>query len=126
MKTATKNQLFESGDVVVNALPSNPLRSRVVSGSLILLAGSGLVGAANLIYNVAVARMLGPAGFGHVAAVYTLLMLMSAVTLAFQIVCAKLVAKHESSFEKAAVYSGLRRPAVDSGAERSLFVPERS
>jgi O-antigen/teichoic acid export membrane protein len=111
MKPATRHQLVESGYVVANALPANPLRSRVVSGSLIMLAGSGLVGAANLVYNVAVARMLGPAGFGHAAAVYTLLMLMSAVTLAFQIVCAKLVAKHESPLEKTAVYSGLHERA---------------
>jgi O-antigen/teichoic acid export membrane protein len=122
MKTATKNQLVESGYVVVNALPPNPLRSRVLSGSLIMLAGSGLVGAANLVYNVATARMLGPAGFGHAAAVYTLLMLMSAVTLAFQIVCAKLVAKHQTDPEKAAVYSGLHRRAWRYGIGIGLLL----
>jgi O-antigen/teichoic acid export membrane protein len=87
------------------------LRSMVVGGSLLLLAGSGLVGAANLFYNIAVARLLGPVGFGHAAAVYTLLMLMSAVTLAFQIVCAKLVANHDDPAEKAATYAGLHRRA---------------
>jgi O-antigen/teichoic acid export membrane protein len=122
MKPGTKSQLFESGDVVVNALPANPLRSRVLSGSLILLAGSSLVGGANLIYNVAVARLLGPAGFGHAAAVYTLLMLMSAVTLAFQIVCAKLVAKHETSEEKSAIYSGLHRRAWRYGVGIGLLL----
>jgi hypothetical protein len=122
MKPATKNQLFESGEVVVNALPANPLRSRVLSGSLILLAGSSLVGGANLIYNVAVARLLGPTGFGHAAAVYTLLMLMSAVTLAFQIVCAKLVAKHETSAEKSAIYSNLHHRAWRYGIGIGLLL----
>lgn len=83
----------------------------MVSGSIVLLAGSGLVGFANLAYNVSIARLLGPVGFAHATAVYTMLMLLSAVTLAFQIVCAKLVANHESSAEKAAVYHGLHRSA---------------
>jgi O-antigen/teichoic acid export membrane protein len=91
--------------------PSSSARARIVSGSLILLAGSGLVGVANLVYNIAVARMLGPTGFGQATAVYTLLMLMSAVTLSFQIVCAKLVANHEAPSEKGAVYKGLHRKA---------------
>jgi O-antigen/teichoic acid export membrane protein len=91
--------------------PSSSARSRIVSGSLILLAGSGLVGVANLVYNVAVARLLGPDGFGQATAVYTLLMLMSAVTLSFQIVCAKLVANHELLSEKGAVYKGLHAKA---------------
>jgi O-antigen/teichoic acid export membrane protein len=60
-----------------------------------MLAGSGLVGVANLVYNVVTARMLGPTGFAHVTAVYTLLMLASAITLSFQAVCAKYVASHE-------------------------------
>ncbi len=91
--------------------PKQALWTKILSGSLTLLAGSGLVGAMNLVYNLAIARMLGPVGFGHATAVYTLLMLMSAVTLSFQIVCAKLVAGHDSVTEKAAVYSGLHRRA---------------
>ena len=39
------------------------------------------------------ARLLGPAGFAHATAVYTILMLMSAITLSFQVVCAKYVAE---------------------------------
>jgi O-antigen/teichoic acid export membrane protein len=88
-----------------------PARSKIVSGSLTLLAGSGVVGLANLIYNLAVAHMLGPSGFADASAVYTLLMLTSAITLAFQIVCAKLVANHQTSSEKASVYFSLHRKA---------------
>ncbi|HKS72474.1 MAG TPA: oligosaccharide flippase family protein [Terriglobales bacterium] len=95
--------------------PSSSAHARIVSGSLILLAGSGLVGVANLVYNIAVARMLGPTGFGQATAVYTLLMLMSAVTLSFQIVCAKLVANHEALSDKGAVYKGLHRKAWGIG-----------
>ena len=106
-----KSPLLEE-DVLSVAMPSKrPLWTKILSGSLTLLAGSGLVGVMNLVYNLAIARLLGPSGFGHATAVYTLLMLMSAVTLSFQIVCAKLVAGHESSEEKAAVYSGLHQRA---------------
>ncbi|MGC2497526.1 MAG: hypothetical protein WA374_07275, partial [Acidobacteriaceae bacterium] len=52
------------------------LHSRLVSGSFVLLAGSGFATATNLAYNIAVARFLGPAGFGHATAVYTLLILI--------------------------------------------------
>ncbi|HXZ79881.1 MAG TPA: hypothetical protein VEG30_08130 [Terriglobales bacterium] len=92
------------------------LRSRVVTGSLILLASSGLVSLMNLAYNIGVARLLGPVGFGHATAVYTLLMLVSALTLSFQILCAKLTANHASSEEKAAVYFGLHGRAWRLGA----------
>ncbi|HXJ85866.1 MAG TPA: oligosaccharide flippase family protein [Candidatus Binatia bacterium] len=83
------------------------LRQKLLGGSLTLLAGSGLVGVANLVYNVVTARMLGPAGFAHVTAVYTLLMLASAITLSFQAVCAKYVASHETIADKATIFSSL-------------------
>src|ERR1700756_1740803 len=92
-----------------NASPSQAkaLRQKLLGGSLTLLAGSGLVGVANLVYNVITARMLGPTGFSHVTAVYTLLMLASAITLSFQVVCAKYVASHESAREKTGIYASL-------------------
>ena len=36
------------------------VKSKLLGGSLTLLAGSGLVGVTNLVYNVATARLLGP------------------------------------------------------------------
>ena len=47
------------------------LQARIITGSVILLSGSGLTTAINLAYNIAVARFLGPKGFGHATAVYT-------------------------------------------------------
>lgn len=87
------------------------LRHKLLGGSLTLLAGSGLVGVTNLVYNVVTARMLGPTGFAHATAVYTLLMLASAITLSFQVVCAKYVASHETDAEKAAIFSRLHMQA---------------
>ena len=52
-------------------------KSQLLGGSLTLLAGSGLVGVTNLVYNVVTARLLGPTGFAHATAVYTILMLLS-------------------------------------------------
>src|SRR5579863_3960571 len=66
--------------------PAKTLKSQLLGGRLTLLAGSGLVGVTNLLYNVVTARLLGPTGFAHATAVYTILMLLSCITLAFQVV----------------------------------------
>src|SRR5262245_51992463 len=86
-------------------------RSLVLSGSLIMLLGTVMVSAVNFGYNVAMARLLGPAAFGHVSAVGTLLMLLSALSLSFQLVCAKFVARNEGAFGKDLVYRRLMRRA---------------
>ena len=81
---------------------SKTLQARILSGSFVLLLGSGLAAAINFAYNVAVARFLGPTAFGHATAVYTLLTIMSAVTLSFQIVPAKVVAQQSTPEGKSA------------------------
>jgi O-antigen/teichoic acid export membrane protein len=91
------------------------LRTRMLRGSAILLGSTGLVSASNLLYNIAIARGLGPAGFGHATAIYTLLMLLSAVTLAFQLVCSKLVAKTSDLAGKVAIYRHLLRSSWQVG-----------
>jgi O-antigen/teichoic acid export membrane protein len=91
------------------------LRNRMLRGSAILLFSTGLVSATNLLYNIAIARGLGAAGFGHATAIYTLLMLLSAVTLAYQLVCSKLVAKSETMDGKVAIYKDLLRRSWQTG-----------
>jgi O-antigen/teichoic acid export membrane protein/transposase len=83
------------------------LRARVLSGSMIMLVSSAVVGATNLIYNIGIARFLGASEFGQATAIYTLLMLLSSITLAFQLVCSKFVAKNADMAGKAAVYKSL-------------------
>ena len=85
------------------------LQARIVSGSVILLSGTGLTTAINLAYNVAVARFLGPKGYGHTTVVYTILTLISAVTLSFQIISSKMVAQQTTAAGKAAVYREFHR-----------------
>jgi O-antigen/teichoic acid export membrane protein len=84
-------------------------RAAVLSGSIIMLLGTVLVSALNFGYNVAMARMMGPAAFGHVTAAVTMLMLASAVTLSFQLVCAKFVARNETAGAKQNIYRSLLR-----------------
>lgn len=97
-------------------------QAQILGGSIVMLIGSGLVSALNFGYNVAVARMLGPAAFGHAAAAVTLLMLVSAITLAFQLVCAKFIAKNETDGQKSAVYRSLRRRAWLAGMALGSFL----
>jgi len=91
------------------------LQARIVSGSVILLSGTGLTTAVNLAYNIAIARFLGPQGFGHATAVYTILTLLSAVTLSFQIISAKVVAQQGPVEGKSAAYRGFHRSAWGCG-----------
>jgi O-antigen/teichoic acid export membrane protein len=102
---------------VVNGLTpkTTTLQARIVSGSVVLLSGSGLTTAINLAYNIVVARFLGPKGFGQATVVYTILTLISAVTLSFQIICAKMVVQQTSPEGKAAVYRGFHRGAWACG-----------
>ncbi len=88
----------------------------LISGSLIMLIGYGIVSLVNFGYNVVVARLLGPAAFGHVAAMVTMLMLFSAITLAYQLVCAKFVAKNQTAGARSAVYRWLLHRAWMVGA----------
>jgi len=91
------------------------LRRHVLSGSAIMLVSSVFVGGMNLIYNFVVAHQLGADQFGHASVVYTLLMLLSSITLTFQLVCSKFVARSQSFAEKIAIYHLLHRWAWAAG-----------
>jgi len=99
-----------------------PLQARILSGSAILLSGSGLATAINFAYNIAIARSLGPVGFGHATVVYTLLTMISAVTLSFQIVSAKMVAQQSSPERKSAAYRSLHKGAWTCGIAVGLLL----
>ncbi len=96
--------------------------AKFLGGSIILLIGSVFVSLANFGYNIGVARMLGAADFSHAAAAVTILMLVSAITLAFQLVCTKLVAKEETVEGKASVYQRLRKRAWTIGIGLGVFM----
>jgi O-antigen/teichoic acid export membrane protein len=98
------------------------LQARIVSGSVVLLSGSGLTAAINLTYNLVIARYLGPESFGHATVVYTLLTLLSAVTLSYQIVCSKIVAQQQSEEGKAAAYRMFHRSSWSCGIVVALVL----
>ena len=95
---------------------------RVLGGSVVLLAGLGLVTAINFAYNIAVARYLGPTAFGHTTTVYTLLILVSSVTLSFQILTAKMVAQQRSPEAQSLAYRGLHLRGWAAGILVALFL----
>src|ERR1700675_4437136 len=95
--------------------PTKTLKSQILGGTLTLLAGSGLVGIKNLVSNVVTARLLGPVGFAHATAVYTILMLMSCITLAFQVVSAKYIARSPLAEDRVSVFVSLHRRAWIAG-----------
>ena len=66
-----------------------------------------LVNGFNFAYNVFMARILGPSEFGHINAAITILLIVSSVSLSFQLVCAKFVARNEAFGAKSAVVKSL-------------------
>jgi O-antigen/teichoic acid export membrane protein len=109
---------------VLNGRIYNPksLQAKILSGSVVLLSGSGLTTAINLAYNIVVAQFLGPKGYGHATVVYTLLTVLSALTLSFQIVSTKLVAQQSSIEAMAAVYRAFHKSALACGLLVALFL----
>jgi O-antigen/teichoic acid export membrane protein len=103
------------------------LQAVVLSGSIVMLMNTTIVSTINFVYNVVMARMLGPSRFGHVTASVTLLMLSSAVTLAFQMVCAKFVARNTTPGAKAGVYRSLLSRAwiVSLALSGALFLARK-
>jgi O-antigen/teichoic acid export membrane protein len=123
MPTSNPKEDTSSGERSANTRTSSKnLRQKLLGGSLTMLAGSGLVGVTNLVYNVITARLLGPVGFAHATSVYTLLMLASAITLSFQVVCAKYVASHEAADEKNTIFAGLHLRAWLTGVAIGLLL----
>jgi len=98
------------------------LKSQLLGGVITLLAGSGLVGVTNLAYNVVAARLLGPTGFANATAVYTILMLLSCITLAFQVVCAKYIAKDDSAESRLSIFANLHQRAWIAGLAIGLLL----
>jgi O-antigen/teichoic acid export membrane protein len=98
------------------------LQSRIVSGTMVLLSGSSLATILSLAYNIVIGWYLGPTSFGHATVVYSLLVLLSAVSFAFQIVTAKVVAQQTSAEAKAEVYRYLHRSAIGCGFSVALVL----
>jgi O-antigen/teichoic acid export membrane protein len=126
MSEPTRTDVIELPAEVENSAaepaPKKTLKSQLLGGSLTLLAGSGLVGVTNLVSNVVTARLLGPTGFADATAVYTILMLLSCITLAFQVVCAKYIAKSVSSEDRENVFASLHQRAWIAGIGIGLLL----
>ena len=99
---------------------SKSLQARILTSSFVLLSGSGLATGINFAYNIAVARFLGPKGFGDATAVYTLLTFISAVVFSFQIVSAKVAAQQNTPEGKTAAYRPMHRGAWACGLLAAL------
>ena len=82
---------------------------------MVLLSGSTVATILSLAYNIVIGWFLGPKSFGHATVVYSLLVLLSAISFAFQIVAAKVVAQQPSPETKAEVYLNFHRSALGCG-----------
>jgi O-antigen/teichoic acid export membrane protein len=87
-----------------------------------LLLSTAVVAVTNLLYNILIVRLLGASGFGHASALYTLLMLMTAITLSFQILASKFIARSSETVVREQIYSSLLRRAWQVGLGIALLI----
>jgi O-antigen/teichoic acid export membrane protein len=113
--------------VPVPVRPQQSAQATVLSGSFVMLVAMMLVNVFNFAYNMVMARLLGPAAFGNINAAVTLLLLASCVSLAFQLVCAKFVARNQADSGKAAIVHNLLGKAwiVSLALGAILFLAQR-
>jgi O-antigen/teichoic acid export membrane protein len=106
---------------------TNHTHTAILGGSMIMLLASAGVSGVNFVYNMVMARLLGPTDFGHITVAVTLLMFSSAITLAFQLVCAKFVARNESMAGKKRVIRDLHQKSwlVSSIVAATLVLSSR-
>lgn len=102
-------------------------QATVLSGSVIMLVAMMLVNLFNFSYNVVMARMLGPGAFGHINVAVTLLLMASCISLAFQLVCSKFVARGHADSAKAAIVHKLLGKAwiISLALGALLFVAQK-
>src|SRR5215471_16205626 len=93
----------------ISLVRNNRTHTAILGGSMIMLLASAGVSGLNFVYNMVTARLLGPTDFGHTTVIVTLLMFASAITLAFQLVCAKFVARNPSMAGKKKVICDLHK-----------------
>jgi O-antigen/teichoic acid export membrane protein len=109
-------------EYVARWYPAGGSHAKILNGSITLLIGSVVVSLANFGYNIGVARLLGPSDFSHAAAAVTILMLISALTLAFQLVGTKLIAKADTVERKAGIFQHLMKRAWMVGIGLGAFM----
>lgn len=99
----------------------------VLGGSFIMLLSMVLVNLFNFAYNVFMARVLGPAEFGHINAAVTVLLIASCVSLAFQLVCAKFLVRNATPGGRAWVFHSLLRKSwiASLALGAGLFLAQR-
>ncbi|MDH3706636.1 MAG: oligosaccharide flippase family protein [Acidimicrobiia bacterium] len=85
--------------------------SNLASGAVVLGLATLVASASNYALNVILGRWLGPAAFGEVALMLTLLMLSTVITTSVQLVTAKTVAEAASDGERSAAIVHVRRRA---------------
>ncbi len=96
------------------------LKSRLVAGCAVLLSGSTFATLCSFAYNVVIAHFLGPDNYGQAVAVYTVLTLVSTLTLSYQLLAAKVTAQQDSLGAKCAAYRDLHRQATVCGVAVAL------
>ena len=85
--------------------------NRFVTDSLLMMICITIVNVGNYLYNLILGRWLGPAAFSDLSLIITLMLLVTFITVTFQLTTAKFVAEQRSAAGVASIRTDLSRAA---------------
>lgn len=88
----------------IREVVTNPL----FSGSAVMIIGSNMVSFINYLYHLIMGRMLGPANYGELAAIVTLMGLLGMIPASLNLVVMKYISMAKDDIEVAALISWLK------------------
>lgn len=84
------------------------IRHPLFSGSMIMIVGSNLINFLNYLYHLIIGRLLGPANYGELAALISLMGLLSIIPASINLVIIKYVSSAKTDAEVAGLISWLK------------------
>lgn len=102
----------------IQLILSNP----ITSGTLVMVAGSMGINIVNYIYHLIMGRVLGPAHYGALASIYSILYIVSIIPQSSSITIVKFISAAKSDAERAHIFHEVHRLVQKVALWGSLFL----
>lgn len=93
---------------------SNSINNPLFTGSIVMIVGSNLINFLNYLYHLIIGRMLGPASYGELAALISLMGLLSIIPSSINLVIVKYVSSAKSDEEITNLINWLKSRIIKS------------
>ncbi len=100
----------------------NAFRNPLLMGSAIMIGGSMGLNVINYFYHLVMGRVLGPAGYGDLASIFSLLYIISIVPLSASFAIVRFISVEDNAKSKAKVYHALNKLIFYVGIVGGIFI----